>query len=60
MSLKFAKDGLKFNTLTDLITKKEKVHTMKMRKSEMFDVNFSNTERMKKSSIVYLQNLLNH
>ena len=59
MSLKFAKDGLKFNTLTELITKKEKTHTMKMRKSEQFDVNFSNTERMKKSSIVYLQNLLN-
>ena len=33
---------------------------MKMRKSEMFDVNFSNTERMKKSSIVYIQNLLNN
>ena len=32
MSLKFAKNGLKFNTLADLITKKEKIHTMKMRK----------------------------
>ena len=60
ISLKFAKDGLKFDTLTDLIRKNEKKHPMKIRKSENFNVNFSNTERMKKSSIVYIQNLLNN
>ena len=60
ISLKFAKDGLKFNTLTDLIRKNEKTHPMKIRKSEAFNVNFSNTERMKKSSILYIQNLLNN
>ena len=33
---------------------------MKMRNTEIVDVNYSNTERMKKSSTVYLQNLLNN
>ena len=60
ISQKFAIDGIKFNTMSDLLKKKEKNHKMEIKKSEAYDVNFANTERMKKSSIIYLQNLLNN
>ena len=33
ISLKFAKDGLKFGTLNDILKKKEKTHDIKIRKS---------------------------
>ena len=60
ISLNFAKDGLKYGTLSDVLKKNENTHDMETRKSEPFDVNFANNERMKKSSVVYLQNLLNN
>ena len=60
LSLNFSKDGLKFDTLSDLLKKKENKHIMETRKSENYEVNFSNTERMKKSSVIYFQNLLNN
>ena len=60
LSINFSKDGLKFDTLSDLLKKKEKKHIMETRKSEHYEVDFSNTERMKRSSVVYFQNLLNN
>ena len=59
MSLKFAKDGIKFDTLSDILKNSEKVHTMKTRYEEEFAVQFANTERLKKSSVIHLQKILN-
>ena len=36
-----------------------KMHTMKTRNPEKFIVEHAKTERFKKSSIIYMQNLLN-
>ena len=60
LCLKFAQSGEKHGTLTDLFTKNDKNHDMKMRKSETYKVNFANTERYRKSSVVYLQSELNN
>lgn len=59
LCLKFAKSGLRNNKLNDLLKRKNKRHTMKTRKTEKFKVEFSNTERWRKSAILYLQSLLN-
>ena len=59
LSLKFAKSGLKHKTLTDLFPEQEKHDFAKTRKHEKFKVNFANTERLKKSSIIFMQNQLN-
>ena len=59
MSLKFAKDGIKFDTLSDILKNSEKVHTMKTRYEEEYTVQFANTERLKKSSVIHLQKILN-
>ena len=60
LSLKFAKAGLKNKTLTDLFPKQKKHDVMKTRKHENYQVNFANTERLKNSSILYMQNQLNN
>ena len=59
IALKFAEDGLKNGVLNDLLPRKKKQHNMEMRNEEPYEITFANTERMKQSSIIYLQNLLN-
>ena len=59
LCLKFARKGIRTNKLTDLLKEKNKVHSMKVRKSEKYKVQFSRTERWRKSSIIYMQSLLN-
>ena len=61
ISLKFAKDGIKYNTLNDLLFKNENENNLirEAKNHEIYNVNFANTERMRKSTIIYLQNLLN-
>ena len=59
MALKFAKDGIKNGTLLDLFPKNKKEHNMKMRETNIYQVEFANTERLKNSGVIYLQNLLN-
>ena len=58
LCLKFAKDCTKHEKFTDLFPENENNH-MDTRYHEKYEVLFSNTERMKKSSIIYMQNLLN-
>ena len=60
LSLEFAKAGLKNKTLTDLFPKQKKHDVIKTRKHENYQVNFANTERLKNSSILYMQNQLNN
>ena len=38
---------------------KQKIHPMKKRTENKFKVQHANTERLKKSAIIYMQNLLN-
>ena len=59
MVLKFAKSGIKNNTLNDLFPVSEKMHAMKTRESNKYKVKFANTDRMKNASVITMQNLLN-
>ena len=42
-----------------MFPKNEKIHNMQTRNAEMFEVQHANTERLRKSSIIYMQHLLN-
>jgi len=57
--LNFSKNGVSHDKLKDLFPEKQKLHSMNTRHSEKYEVLFANTERMKNSSIIYMQNLLN-
>ena len=57
--LNFAKNGIKNNTLTDLFPPKISNHSMEKRYEDKYEVFKANTDRMRNSSIIYMQNLLN-
>ena len=60
MSLKFSNDVIENNTLNDLlINNRGKSKFREVKKQEIFRVQHANTERLKKSSIIQLQNQLN-
>ena len=59
LSLKFAIKSKTNPVISNLFQKKEKVHEMKLRKTEIFNVNIANTERYKNSAVPYMQRLLN-
>ena len=59
INLKFAKDGIKTGKLIDLFPEKKRQTIMNLRQPEKYKVIKFNTERMRKSSIVYMQMLLN-
>ena len=56
---KFANSSLENNKLNDLIQINSKEHKIQTRNYEKYKVTFANNERLRKSSIVYFQNLLN-
>ena len=55
LCLKFAKSGLRNHTLTDLLRKNKKNHSMKTRKFQSHNTDSSNTARYGRSSIPYMQ-----
>ena len=57
LCLKFAKNCIKNNKLTDLFPENENQHCL--RNPEKYNVLHAYTERLKNSSIIYMQNLLN-
>ena len=59
LQLKFAVSGIKYDKLNDLLPANDKSHEMKTKKYEHFKVDFANTERLKKSSIINMQTQLN-
>ena len=59
LQLKFGLSGLKHNKLNDLLPKNEKCHEMQTRNIEHYKVDFANTERLRKSSIISIQTMLN-
>ena len=50
---------LRNRTLTDLLCRNKKNHKMKTRKFEEHNTDFNNTARFGKSTIPYMQRLLN-
>ena len=60
MTLKFAKNGIKYNNLKDLLPEQENLRNIETRHQDKYKVNFANTDRLKNSSIISMQNLLNH
>ena len=59
LCLKFARSGIKYKKLDDLLPQNTKQHEMETRENEKYQVQFSNTERLKNSSIISMQNYLN-
>ena len=59
LSIIFARNGIKQDKLDDLFPTNDKEHKMRTRNVKECKVNFANTERYKKSSIVAMQNMLN-
>ena len=60
MSLKFALNCLKNPNFSKLFPKNEQRHDMRKRNSSKFVVKRAKTERLRKSSIPYMQNQLNN
>ena len=59
MILRFAKNGIRNQTLNDLFPINEKTHKMNKRTNQKYAVNFANTDRLKNGSITTMQKLLN-
>ena len=59
LQLKFAKSGIKYEKLNDLLPETKRVSKTETRNQENFKVDFANTERLKKSSIITMQRKLN-
>ena len=60
LCLKFAKACVRHEKLSDLFPKNKKGHLMSKRGKELFLVKRAKTERLKKSSIISMQKLLNN
>ena len=59
LCLNFAKKCLTNKKVKHMFPENRKSHDMNTRNTEKFQVQFANTERLKKSPIIYMQNLLN-
>ena len=59
LCLKFAQKCFKNPQTKNMFPENKKMHTMETRNPEKFQVNHANTERLKKSAIIYMQYLLN-
>ena len=57
--LSFAKKCCKNPKTSDMFPRNSRKHNMDTRKPEEFKVQHANTDRLLKSSIIYMQNLLN-
>ena len=55
----FAQKCCKNPKTSNMFPKNQKMHNMDKRKPEVYKVQHANTERLQKSSIIYMQNLLN-
>ena len=57
--IKFAQKGIESGKMNDLFPKNDKKHVMKTRTDDKYIVKFANTDRLKNSSIITMQNMLN-
>ena len=59
LCLQFALKCLKNPRTQNMFPENQKTHKMETRNKEKYIINHANTERLKRSSIPYMQNLLN-
>ena len=59
LCLNFARKSCKNPKTSDMFPRNQKQHNMETRNPEDFQVQHANTERLLKSSIIYMQNLMN-
>ena len=59
LCLNFTKSCIKNDKLTDLFHEKNQTNSINLRNAEKYEVFSVNTDRMRKSSVIYMQNLLN-
>ena len=59
LCLKFAQKCLKNPKTKNIFPENERIHNMQTRNPEKYVVQHANTERLKKSAIIFMQNLLN-
>ena len=59
LCLEFARKCSKNSKTKHMFPENKKIHDMETRNPEKFKVQHAHTERLKKSSIIYMQNLLN-
>ena len=59
LCLNFAKKCTKNEKMKHMFPLNDKTHSMDTRNDEKYKVQFANTDRLKNSAIVYMQNLLN-
>ena len=59
LCLQFALKCIKNPRTQNMFPENKKIHNMDTRNKEKYIVNHSNTERLKRSSLLYMQNLLN-
>ena len=59
LCLNFAKRTSKHPKLKKMFPLNEKMHSMKTRKQEKYKVQKAQTERLKRSAVIFMQNLLN-
>ena len=59
LCLNFSKKCTKNEKMKHMFTLNDKTHSMDTRNDEKYKVQFANTDRLKNSAIVYMQNLLN-
>ena len=59
LNMSFASKGIDNSTLTDLFTMNEKSHKMHTRHENKYKIIHANTNRLKNSSIIFMQNELN-
>ena len=57
--LNFALKSIKNVKMKDMFPENERLHAKSLRKPERYKVDHANTERFRKSSVIYMQNLLN-
>ena len=59
LCMNFAKTCEKNPKFCEMFPKNTKLHAMELRDSEIFKVEHANTERFRKSAVIYMQHLLN-
>ena len=59
LCLRFAQKCTKNPKTSNMFPKNIKIHNMETRQPEVFKIQHANTERLQKSSIIYMQHLLN-
>ena len=59
LCIRFAKKCVKNDKTAQMFPLKEKKHAMQTRKTEKFEVQNANTDRLKDFALIYMQNLLN-